>query len=359
MSIIKDTKPIRPGEELNTKTLTEYLEKNLLDFPEKLDFSQVELAQFPGGHSNLTYLVKIGQHEFVLRRPPFGPVAPTAHDMPREFRLLSMINPQFNLAPRPYLLCEDINIIGVPFYLMERRQGWIIRRSLPEGLSLDLEKRRQISLAMIDTLAKLHSVDIHATGLDKIGKPLGFVSRQVKGWSERWQRAKTTSVPAMETVMLWLNEHMPPEASPATLVHNDFKLDNVILDANDPSQIIGVLDWEMSTVGDPLVDLGIFLGYWSEAKDLVARRESISPVTCEEGWLTREELIKHYAEKTGRDLSNIVFYETFAIFKLAVVLQQIYYRYACGQTKDERFKEFEKVVIGLADAALELIKQKN
>ena len=359
MVTIKDTKPIRPGEELNIVSLTEYLEKNLVNFPEKLDFSQIKLEQFPGGHSNLTYLVKIGEHEFVLRRPPFGPVAPTAHDMPREFRLLSMVNPHFNLAPRPYLLCEDINIIGAHFYLMERQKGWIIRRSLPEGFSIDLEIRRQISLAMIDTLAKLHSVDIYATGLDKIGKPLGFVSRQVKGWSERWQRAKTTTVPAMETVMLWLNEHMPPESVPSTLVHNDFKLDNVILAANEPNQVIGVLDWEMSTVGDPLIDLGVILGYWSQAKDPVARRESISPVTCEPGWLTRQELITRYGEKTGRDLSHIVFYETFAIFKLAVVLQQIYYRYACGQTKDERFKEFEQVVIGLADAAMELIKQKD
>lgn len=355
MTLIKDTKPIRPGEELNIASLKEYLEKHLANFPEKLDLSQLEILQFPGGHSNLTYLIKAESHEFVLRRPPFGPVAPTAHDMPREFRLLSMIHPHFNLAPRPYLLCEDTNVIGVPFYLMERKKGWIIRRSLPEGLSLSKEMRGQISLAMIDTLATLHSVDIYATGLDKIGKPQGFLSRQVKGWSERWQRAKTSEVASMEKAMEWLNKNMPNENVPATLVHNDFKLDNVILDAKDPSQVIGVLDWEMSTVGDPLVDLGVFLGYWSQAKDPVARKESISPVTSEEGWLTREELIARYKEKTGKDLSQIVFYEVFAIFKLAVVLQQIYYRYACGQTKDERFKEFEHVVLGLADAAIELI----
>lgn len=353
--MIKDTKPIRQGEELDLISLTNYLETNLANFSEKLDFSNIQLEQFPGGHSNLTYLVKIGDKEFVLRRPPFGPVAPTAHDMPREFRLLSMIHPQFNLAPCPYLLCEDTTIIGVPFYLMERKSGWIIRRTLPQNLVLTTEMKTKISLAMIDTLAKLHSVDIYATGLDKIGKPVGFLSRQVKGWSERWQRAKTTDVSAMETVMIWLNKHMPPESVPATLVHNDFKLDNVILNSDDPTQVIGVLDWEMSTVGDPLIDFGIFLGYWSQAKDSKARRESISPITCEDGWLTREELIKYYGEKTGKDLSNIVFYEAFAVFKLAVVLQQIYYRYACGQTKDERFKEFEQVVIGLADSALELI----
>ncbi|MBI4854796.1 MAG: phosphotransferase family protein [Acidobacteria bacterium] len=352
---MKDTKPIRPGEELNIASLSEYLEKNLTEFAEKLDFSQIEILQFPGGHSNLTYLIKIGSQEFVLRRPPFGPVAPTAHDMPREFRLLSMIHPEFNLAPRPFLLCEDLKVIGVPFYLMERKKGWIIRRSLPEGLILSSQERYQISLAMIDTLAKLHSVDIYTRGLDKIGKPVGFLSRQVKGWSERWQRAKTTDVKDMETVMLWLNEHMPKESLPPTLVHNDFKLDNVILDAQNPSKVIGVLDWEMSTVGDPLIDLGIFLGYWSQAKDSAARRESISPITCEEGWASREDLITRYAEQTGRDLSEIAFYETFALFKLAVVLQQIYYRYACGQTKDERFKEFEQVVIGLANAAIKLI----
>lgn len=356
MSANNDAKPIRSGEELDVNSLAQYLEKHLTDLPEKLDFSQIELKQFPGGHSNLTYQVKIGQQELVLRRPPFGPVAPTAHDMPREYRLLSMIHPHFNLAPRPYLLCEDTNVIGATFYLMERRKGLIIRRTLPTELANNLELRHKISLAMIDTLAKLHSVDIYATGLDKIGKPAGFVLRQVKGWSERWQRAKTTPIPAMETVMNWLNEHMPPESTPATLVHNDFKLDNVILDADDPSKVIGVLDWEMSTVGNPLIDLGIFLGYWAEASDQVARRESISPVTCEGGWATRKELIDLYAEKTGRDLSNIAFYETFAVFKLAVVLQQIYYRYACGQTKDERFKDFGQVVIGLADAAFKLIK---
>lgn len=355
MPIIKDAKPIRPGEELKITTLAEYLEKNLTDYPETLDFSKIEVLQFPGGHSNLTYLVKIGDNEFVLRRPPFGPVAPTAHDMPREFRLLSMIYPEFNLAPKPYLLCEEPNIIGASFYLMERRRGWIIRRTIPEGLLLTPEIRTKISLSMIETLAKLHSVDIYAKGLDKVGKPAGFLSRQVKGWSERWQRAKTKEVLSMEKAMLWLNENMPKETTPATLVHNDFKLDNVILDGDNPSKVIGVLDWEMSTVGDPLVDLGIFLGYWSQAKDPIARRESISPITCQEGWLTREELIAYYKKITGRDLSQIVYYEVFAIFKLAVVLQQIYYRYACGQTKDERFKEFEQVVIGLADAATGLI----
>lgn len=323
---------------------------------------KTEIEQFPGGHSNLTYLLRFGGREFVLRRPPFGPVAPTAHDMPREYRLLSAINPVFNLAPRPYLLCEDSSIIGAPFYLMERRRGIVIRRDIPPEIGDNLELRRKVSQSMVDTLADLHSVDIYSTGLVSIGKPVGFVTRQVRGWSERWQRAKTSEVPEVDEVVRWLGERIPPEPypeanRPATLVHNDFKLDNVMLALDDPSRVVAILDWEMCTVGDPLIDLGILLCYWAEANDPEARRESISPVTTKPGWLTRQEIINLYAEKTGRDVSAIAFYEIFALFKIAVVIQQIYFRYVRGQTHDERFAAFGPRVEGLARAALELAKK--
>ncbi|HET9531915.1 MAG TPA: phosphotransferase family protein [Blastocatellia bacterium] len=326
---------------------------------ETLNSASLEVEQFPGGHSNLTYLLRMGGHEFVLRRPPFGPVAPTAHDMPREYRLLSAINPVFKLAPRPYLLCEDISIIGAPFYLMERRRGLVIRREIPREIGDDLDLRRGVSLAMVDTMAALHSVDIYSTGLDRIGKPVGFVTRQVRGWTERWHRSKIDDVREIDAVIAWLAERIPsepdPEAGrPATLVHNDFKLDNVMLDPADPSRVVAVLDWEMCTVGDPMIDLGIFLCYWAEKQDPEARRESISPVTTEAGWLTRREIIARYGEITGRDVSGIAFYETFALFKIAVVLQQIYFRYVRGQTSDERFRDFGKRVEGLAKAALDL-----
>jgi aminoglycoside phosphotransferase (APT) family kinase protein len=360
-SNLKDTAPIRAGEELDKPALERYLRERLPDLmPDKsLDATSIELEQFPGGHSNLTYLIRLGGHEFVLRRPPVGPVAPTAHDMPREYRLLAAIHPHFNLAPRPYLLCEDASIIGVPFYLMERRRGLVIRRDIPEEIGDDIEMRRRVSLAMVDTLTTLHSVDIYSTGLAAIGKPVGFVTRQVRGWTERWHRSKTSELAEIDEVIGWLERRIPPEPDPqqgrpATLLHNDFKLDNTMLDPADPSRVVAVLDWEMCTVGDPLVDVGIFLCYWAQKDDPEARRESISPVTTGEGWITREEIIERYTEKTGRDLSSIAFYETFALFKLAVVLQQIYFRYFRGQTHDERFKEFDRRVEGLARAAYDL-----
>jgi aminoglycoside phosphotransferase (APT) family kinase protein len=363
-SVLKDTAPIRAGEELDAVALEAYLRQRLANvLPDvQLSSARIAIEQFPGGHSNLTYLIRLGDHEFVLRRPPFGPVAPTAHDMPREYRLLAAIHPVFNLAPQPYLLCEDTAVIGVPFYLMERRRGLVIRREMPREIEDTLPLRRQISEAMVDALAALHTVDIDSSGLVNIGKPVGFVTRQVRGWAERWQRSKTSDVPELEGVVQWLADRIPPEPDPArgrpaTLVHNDFKLDNVMVDAREPSRIIAILDWEMCTVGDPLIDLGIALCYWAQKDDPEARRESISPVTTGAGWLTREELAARYAEKTGRDVSGIAFYEVFALFKVAVVLQQIYYRYEKGQTHDERFKDFDRRVAGLARAAWELAEQ--
>src|SRR5262249_41036016 len=233
---------------------------------------------FPGGHSNLTYMVAIFGREFVLRRPPFGPVAPTAHDMPREYRLLAAIHPHFDRAPKPYLLCEDASVIGAPFYLMEPRRGLVIRRELPKELADKPQSLHDISEAMVSTMAALHQVDIYSTGLVNLGKPVGFVTRQVKGWTDRWHRSKTKEIVEIDEVAKWLLEKLPPDPDPdagrpATLVHNDFKLDNVMLNPRDVSQVIAVLDWEMCTVGDPLVDLGILLCYWAEKNDPEDRRE--------------------------------------------------------------------------------------
>ncbi|HEV8486252.1 MAG TPA: phosphotransferase family protein [Blastocatellia bacterium] len=360
-----DTAPIRPGEELNLRALETYLCERLPDLldGESLDDSApMTVEQFPGGHSNLTYLVGFGRRQFVLRRPPFGPVAPTAHDMPREYRLLVAVHPVFPLAPRPYLLCEDPSIVGAPFYLMERRNGLVIRRDLPEEIGGDLDLRRRVGEAMVDTLAALHSVDIYSSGVVGIGKPIGFVTRQVRGWTDRWHRARTAELPEVDIVIRWLNERLPLDPDPQsrfppTLVHNDFKLDNVMLDPDDPSRVVAVLDWEMCTVGDPLVDLGILLCYWPQEGDPEARRESISSVTTEPGWLTRAQVVERYAAKTGREVAGIAFYEIFALFKITVVLQQIYFRYFNGQTHDQRFKDFDRRVAGLARAAIELIEE--
>lgn len=356
MASNEDNRSIRAGEELDLVRLDSYLCAQL----ELEPTAKLEVNQFPGGHSNLTYLVRYGNLEFVLRRPPLGPVAPTAHDMPREYKLLSVINPHYPLAPKPVVLCEDISIIGVPFYLMERRRGLIVRFKVPEEIGENLALRQRLSESVVDTLVTLHAVDIQSSGIIQIGKPAGFVTRQVRGWADRWQRSKTGELPEMDRVIDWLMDRIPAEKNvDATIVHNDFKLDNIMLDAGDPTRVVAVLDWEMCTVGDPLVDVGLFLSYWTMkgTEGEAARNSSLRAVTNGPGWMTREQIIERYETGTGRDLSRIVFYETLARFKVAVVIQQIYFRYMRGQTQDERFRNFDALVRELSREALELAEQ--
>jgi aminoglycoside phosphotransferase (APT) family kinase protein len=361
MTTATDTTAVRAGEELNLARLRSYLREQLGSSATDLA-GALEIKQFPGGHSNLTYLVRYDDREFVLRRPPVGPVAPTAHDMPREYKLLSAINPHFPLAPKPVLLCEDISIIGVPFYLMERRRGLIVRHEIPKQIGESLDVRRRVSESVVDTLAALHAVDIQASGIVQIGKPAGFVTRQVNGWADRWQRSKTAELVAMDQVIEWLRDRIPADIdADATIVHNDFKLDNIMLAEDDPASVVAVLDWEMCTVGDPLVDVGLFLSYWTMkgADNEADANSSLRAVTNGPGWLTRDEIIVRYEAKTGRDLSRVAFYETFARFKVAVVIQQIYFRYFKGQTKDERFRNFDALVRELAHEAIHLAQQSN
>ena len=353
-----DSTAVRAGEELDRRALSHYLREQL---PQSAD-AEVEIEQFPGGHSNLTYLIRYGDQEFVLRRPPVGPVAPTAHDMPREYKLLSVINPHFSLAPKPILLCEDTSVIGVPFYLMERRRGFIVRFKVPEQIGENLGLRKQVSEAVVDTLVALHAVDIQATGIVNIGKPEGLVARQVHGWAKRWHGSRTGELADMDQVIQWLVDRMPPESANATIVHNDFKLDNIMLAETDPARVVAVLDWEMCTVGDPLIDVGLLLTYWTmrgaaDEPETSDRNGSLRAVMNGPGWLTREEIIDRYAASTGRDLSHIMFYETFARFKVAVIIQQIYFRYVQGQTRDERFRSFDVLVRELAHEALALARR--
>ncbi len=350
MSSNTDSAPVRKGEELNLAALERYLSASLGG---EGDSTPLEVRQFPGGHSNLTYLVRYGSDEFVLRRPPVGPVAPTAHDMPREYKLLSVVYPLFPLAPKPILLCEDLDVIGVPFYLMERRRGVIIRSALPDALDRDGGLRRELSKSVVDTLVKLHAVEIESSGITALGKPAGFVTRQVQGWAKRWDRSKTSEQPQMDEIIQWLNSRIPTDDGVgATIVHNDYKLDNVMLDEQQPTRVAAVLDWEMCSVGDPLIDVGLFLSYWTmKGTD---NNTSLRAITNGPGWLTREEIIERYEKATGRDLSRIVFYETFARFKVAVVIQQIYFRYVRGQTQDERFRNLDVPVNQLTEEALEL-----
>jgi aminoglycoside phosphotransferase (APT) family kinase protein len=358
MRISNDSTAVRAGEELDLTALSRYLREQL---PHSAD-TEIEIEQFPGGHSNLTYLIRYAEQEFVLRRPPVGPVAPTAHDMPREYKLLSVINPHFSLAPKPVLLCEDASVIGVPFYLMERRRGFIVRFKVPAQIGENLELRRQVSESVVDTLVALHAVDIQATGIVNVGKPEGLVARQVHGWAKRWHGSRTGELAEMDQVIQWLVDRIPPESTNATIVHNDFKLDNIMLAENDSARVVAVLDWEMCTVGDPLIDVGLLLTYWTmqgtKGNNRAAdRNSSLRAITNGPGWLSREEIIERYAAGTGRDLSRIMFYETFARFKVAVIVQQIYFRYVQGQTRDERFRDFDALVRELAHEALELAQR--
>ncbi len=346
-----DTAPVRPDETLDEAALGAWLSGRLPGAD-----GRVAVRQFPGGHSNLTYCLDVGGREYVLRRPPLGPVAPTAHDMTREYRVLSAIWRIFPPAPRPYALCEDPSVIGAPFYVMERRHGLVIRTAVPPEVGEDPACRRRVSAAVVDTLAALHAVDWAAAGLAGLGRPAGFVERQVRGWAERYERARTRDIPAIRDLAGWLAERIPPSPAPV-LLHNDYKLDNLLLDRADPGRVVAVLDWEMATLGDPLVDLGLLLCYWADPGDPPARRQAITQVTAEPGFFTRAEVQARYAAATGRDLSRIAFYETFALYKVAVVVQQIYVRYARGQTRDARFAGFEDRVVGLAEAALEVAER--
>ena len=348
-----DARDVRPGEQLDWPRLVAWLRERLpsCHIP-GLDASlEPDVAQFPGGHSNLTYLVRFGNIDIVVRRPPFGPVPPTAHDMAREFRWLSAMHSVFPLAPQPYLLCEDTDVIGCVFYAMERRHGVVVRTEEPPALA-NPAARRRLSAAMIDTLADLHAIDVAANGLSALGKPAGFVERQVRGWSERWHRSQTTALPEMDALAKWLREHLPADPTPA-IVHGDFKLDNVMLDPGDVGRIVAVFDWEMSALGDPLVDVGIVLAYWSPTAP-PSQRDALTTVIDRPGYFTKQEIVERYAARSRRDLSGIRFYEIFAVFKIAVVIQQIYFRYVQGQTTDARFASFGARVEFLAQHAAQL-----
>jgi aminoglycoside phosphotransferase (APT) family kinase protein len=350
-----DARPVRATEQLDWPRVAAYLRDHLRPGQVPgLDLSrEMTVEQFHGGHSNLTYLLRFDNIELVLRRPPLGPVPPTAHDMAREHRWLAAMHPVFPLAPRPYLLCEDIAIAGSIFYVMERRHGVIIRTEEPPELADRRAERRRVSIACIDTLAALHAIDLTRAGLTHLGKPAGFVERQVRGWTERWHRSKIDPLPEMEALAEWLLAELPPDPDRPSVVHGDFKLDNVMLDATDLGHPVAVFDWEMSALGDPLIDLGIFLAYWTHAKP-VQGQDALTSVTDRPGWLTRDEIVERYAAQTRFDLSRLRFYEAFALYKIAVVIQQIFYRYRRGQTDDPRFANFGERVTRLAQKAAEV-----
>jgi aminoglycoside phosphotransferase (APT) family kinase protein len=330
------TQDVRSGEELDLARLEPYLRAHFPDVKGPL-----LVRQFPSGHSNLTYSVHLGEKEMVLRRPPFGSKVKSAHDMGREYHVLSKLHGAFP-CPTPVLHCTDESILGAPFYMMERVRGVILRRNLPAGLHLPPETANRLSESFIDNLAALHGLDYTALGLADLGKPQGYLERQVKGWIERYHGSKTEELSEVELLSAWLHERMPAQSG-ATLVHNDYKYDNIVLGADDLTRIDAVLDWEMCTLGDPLTDLGTALAYWVNADDPMEVQMVRWGPTCIPGSLTRVQLVNRYAFKTGRDVSHIVFYYVFALFKVAVIIQQIYYRYHHGLTKDQRFASLGEV----------------
>lgn len=339
------TRQVRSGEELDSARLAAFLGQRLPGGGE------LAIEQFPAGHSNLTYAVRRGDQEYVLRRPPFGSKVKSAHDMGREYRVLSKLHAVYPLAPRPILACDDPEVLGAPFYLMERIRGVILRKDLPPGLEFPPATARGLGESFIDNLADLHAIDFEAIGLGDLGKPAGYVARQVRGWIERYAGSQTEDVPEVAAISGWLTENMPPESG-AALIHNDYKYDNVVLEPRDITRLIGVLDWEMSTLGDPLMDLGTTISYWIDPHDSPELQLIRWAPTTEPGNLTRPDLVARYAARTGRDVSRIVYYYAFALFKTAVIAQQIYYRYHHGLTQDARFGFFGEAAKIMFRAAL-------
>ncbi|MEO8550507.1 MAG: phosphotransferase family protein [Kofleriaceae bacterium] len=332
-------KPVRAGEELDLAKLAAFVGE------QGLGGGTVTVDQFPGGHSNLTYLVRQGDQEYVLRRPPFGSKVKSAHDMGREVAVLSKLAPVYDRAPKVIAYEPTGEVLGAPFYLMERRRGVILRKDGPADPAVQL----RISELLVDALVDLHAVDYAAAGLGDFGKPAGYVERQVTGWIERYASSCTDDIPAMTTVGGWLAANRPADSAPA-LIHNDFKFDNVIFDpALD--RITGVLDWEMATIGDPLMDLGTALSYWVQATDGGVFQSGLFGITTRPGMPPRTRIAARYFERSGRRTDSLVFYYAFGLYKTAVILQQIYYRFAKGLTQDQRFAPFILIVRAMADQA--------
>ena len=332
-----ETIDIRAEERLDTARLEPYLRAHLpqADGP-------LAIEQFGGGHANLTYLVRFGAREYVLRRPPLGPVPPGAHDMRREHRVLSTLYAGYPLAPRSYLLCTDHDVIGADFFVMERRHGIAFRTAIPAPWAEQPAVMRGVGMSLVDNLAALHAVDPAAVGLGELGKPEGYLARQLRGWTDRWHKALTDDVDRADAFVARLAERLPASQR-TSLVHNDYKLDNTLLDAHDPARTVAVLDWDMCTRGEPLMDLGQLLALWSEPGEERAKMHGRMP-TWHAGFPTRREVAERYAQRSGADLSELRWYVQFNVFRYAVILQQIYVRYVRGQTHDARFRDFGTAV---------------
>lgn len=345
------TIPVREGEELDAETIEEFLRSELPDLPDEA----LEIRQFPTGSSNLTYLLTVGSWQAVLRRPPIGPVPPKAHDMEREAGILARLHPAFSLAPDSFLVCNDPEVLDVPFHVMEYREGVVVAHDFPPGVEVTEDLCADFADVVLDTLLQLHAVDYEAAGLGDLGHPDGFLERQVRGWIGRYENSRTDESPDVEELTTRLSDSVPASPTP-TIIHNDFHLKNLLFSPDDPLEIRAVLDWEMTTVGDPLMDLAVFLSYWVEPGDPPAIPKILARLPLRPGFPTRRVLIERYGRESGRDVSRMGWYLPFAYFKLAVILQQIYARWVRGQTRDPRFSGFGEAVIEIVDHAYGLME---
>jgi len=341
-----DTAPVRAGEELDWIGLSNWLKQNVAGLN-----GEMQVSQFHGGHANLTYCVTFGDQDLVVRRQPFGEIAPGAHDMNREYRALSGLNPVFDRTPRVFALCEDESVIGAPFLVMERRAGVVVRAVIPPELNAHTNVEERISFALIDAMAEFHAIDPVAAGLAELGRPEGFVERQLGGWYKRWQMVTDLPDEVFEQVYQMLTDSKP-ETLRNTLVHNDLKLDNCMFDPDNPDRVTTILDWDMTTIGDPLIELGTLLSYWREQGDTTNRSPTIDLDMS--AFPVRDALVKRYA-RSGADLSNIEWYEAFGLWKQAVVLNQLFHRYATGGSQDERMAAFPEFIPGQLQAALDIL----
>jgi len=342
---------MREGQEIDPERLSAFVRQAVPDLPDE----PLTVGQFGLGYSNLTYLVRVGAREMVLRRPPVGVVIASAHDMGREFRILSHLAPVYDKAPTPIVFCEDEELIGTPFYLMERVQGVILRKEMPEAMRPEPALARSVAEGLVETLAELHAVDVEAAGLGTLGRPGGYVGRQIEGWTKRYRHAETETIPEADAVARWLLDSMPTESGSA-LIHNDFKHDNLVLDPSDWSRVIAILDWEMATLGDPLMDLGTTLAYWTQPDDPPELREARLSPTLLPGTPGRAEIVEWYERASGRPVEHVTFYFAYGLFKVAVIVQQLYARYVAGRTADPRFADLISGVRALSRLAARAIE---
>lgn len=350
MADINPTVEVRKGEELDINAIDAVLKKALPELK-----GQPEVTQYPSGASNLTYALDYPDRRMVLRRPPFGDKPKSGHDMHREYRVMSGLKGEIPV-PNTLYYTKDPSVIGAEFYVMDRSEGPLIHNKIPNEWNWTEQKTRQLCENFFQTLVDLHSVDYEAVGLGDFGKPQGYVNRQITGWNRRFEAAWTDDIEKFEDVQSWLVENMPAKERGAAIIHGDYRIDNCILKASDPTQIEAILDWEISALGDPMMDLGNTLAYWIHADDppfmqMMVRQPSGAP-----GMMTRQEILDFYAEKTGADVSGFQFYYIYGIWRLAVIIQQIYARFYRGQNDNPRFKDYGQMTSALGQLARLKIK---